>query len=285
MSQTIGGALRDVRDALRLFLPGADADREARLMLGHVTGRSQASLLSDLTAALNSDETRALEGTLAARQRRQPLSQIIGSTEFYGRRLTVTPDVLTPRSDTETLIDIALSGPFHRVLDLGTGSGCILATLLAERPEAKGVGTDLSKAALAVAATNIASLGVAEHAELRISDWFENVEGLFDLIVSNPPYIAADEMSGLATEVRDWEPQMALSSGADGLAAYRVITDAALRFLRPNGRLAVEIGHRQGPAVSSLFEEAGFDQVLLHTDINGHDRVVEGRMPRSPESP
>ena len=284
MSQTIGAGLRTVRDTLRSFLPAADADREARLMLGQVTGRTQASLLSGLSEALEPGQQRALADLLRAREMRQPLSQILGGTEFYGRRFIVTPDVLTPRPDTETLVDVALSETFDRVLDLGTGSGCILATLLSERPGTTGVGTDVSDAALAVAARNVAALGLTASADLRKSDWFENMEGPFDLIVSNPPYIACDEMAALAPEVRDWEPHLALSPGADGLAAYRRIVEAALDMLSRNGRLLVEIGHTQGPGVYRLFKDAGFDQVLLHSDINGHDRLVEGRPPNSAES-
>ena len=279
MSQTIGGALRDIRDALRAVLPAADADREARMLLGHVTGRSQARLISDLAATLTPNEMRGVDDALAARQSRQPLSQIIGSTEFYGRRFRVTRDVLTPRSDTETLIDIALSARFERVLDLGTGSGCILATLLAERPEATGFGTDVSEAALDVAAQNIAQLGLAERAELRTSDWFENVEGQFDLIVSNPPYIAADEMAGLAPDVREWEPHLALTPGDDGLSAYRAILDGMPSHLRQGGRVMVEVGFAQGAAVSALFRDAGLAEVACHPDLSGNDRIVSGRWP------
>jgi release factor glutamine methyltransferase len=279
VSQTIGGALRDIRDALRAVLPDADADREARMLLGHVTGRSQARLISDLAATLTPNEMRGVDDALAARQSRQPLSQIIGSTEFYGRRFRVTRDVLTPRSDTETLIDIALSARFERVLDLGTGSGCILATLLVEHPEATGFGTDVSEAALDVAAQNIAQLGLAERAELRTSDWFENVEGQFDLIVSNPPYIAADEMAGLAPDVREWEPHLALTPGDDGLSAYRAILDGMPSHLRQGGRVMVEVGFAQGAAVSALFRDAGLAEVACHPDLSGNDRIVSGRWP------
>ncbi len=284
MSTTVGAALRDARAALRAFLPDNDADREARLMLGQVTGLSQARLVSEPGQTLEPGQVRAMVDLLRAREMRQPLSQIFGATEFYGRLFTVTPDVLTPRPDTETLIDVALSEDFARVLDLGTGSGCILATLLSERTAATGVGTDISGAALEVAARNVAAHGLEPRAELRRSDWLENVDGPFDLIVSNPPYIAKAELDALEPEVRDWEPHIALSPGDDGLAAYRVIAGSALKYLSQNGRLMVEIGYSQGPDVYRIFEEAGLDQVLLHTDINGQDRVVMGRPPASAES-
>ncbi|MEX3015751.1 peptide chain release factor N(5)-glutamine methyltransferase [Gymnodinialimonas hymeniacidonis] len=279
MSLTIGAALKATRSALAEILDERDADREARLILARITGRSQASLIADPDSALESDAHETLNRILSARLDRQPLSQILGEVEFYGRPFHVTPDVLTPRADTETLVDIALSEPFAYVLDLATGSGCILATLLAERTTAKGMGTDLSTAALDVAARNVDRHGMADRATLQRSDWFAEVEGQFDLIVSNPPYIAEVEMPDLAPEVRDWEPHMALSPGDDGLAAYRTLTTGAAMHLSPRGRLMVEIGYSQGPAVYQLFEEAGLDQVLLHTDMSGKDRVVEGRLP------
>lgn len=282
MTLLLGQSLTLARKRLSEFLPDREAEREARLMMCHALGIGGAQLLTRLNENWPTIEAlRLFTEVCEARNRRQPLSQILGATEFYGRAFTVTPDVLTPRSDTETLIDIALGGTFERVLDLGTGSGCILATLLAERPGSTGVGTDLSDAALAVASQNVSALGLQDRAHLQTADWLDGIEGQFDLIVSNPPYIAGDEMPALAPEVRDWEPRLALTPGADGFAAYRVITEAAPRALRPGGRLIVEIGLTQGAGVHRLFNNAGLDQVLLHTDITGHDRVVEGRSPET----
>ncbi|MBF9044722.1 peptide chain release factor N(5)-glutamine methyltransferase [Rhodobacterales bacterium HKCCE4037] len=264
------------RSVLGAFLEDRDAEREARLILSHVTGRSQASLLADADGELGAEAQRRLTLLLDARRQRQPLSQLIGSVEFYGRRFEVSEDVLTPRPDTETLIDIALAAPVARVLDLGTGSGCILATLLAERPGATGLGTDLSEAALAVAERNIGALDFGGRAELRQSDWFGAVDGVFDLIVSNPPYITAEEMQTLAPEVRHWEPQMALTPGGDGLDAYRAILAGMPDHLARSGRLIVEIGYGQGTAVSDLFRAAGLENVTCHADLSGKDRVVSG---------
>ena len=160
---------------------------------------------------------------LAQRLRRRPVAQILGRRAFWRHEFEVTGDVLDPRPDTEILVELGLSAPFRRVLDLGTGSGCILISLLADRPGAEGVGTDLSDAALAVAARNALRLGVTGRTSFLCSDWFGAVTGGFDLIVSNPPYIALSEMAGLAPEVRDWEPHMALTDGGDGLSAYRAI--------------------------------------------------------------
>ena len=186
----------------------------------------------------------------------------------------VTPDVLDPRPETETLVAAALEQPFARLLDLGTGSGCILISLLADRPSAQGVGTDLSDAALEVARRNAGQLGVAERVRFLRSDWFGGVQGRFDLIVSNPPYIAEDEMAALAPEVRDWEPRAALTPGGDGLAAYRAIAQGAGARLMAGGRLILEIGPTQGAAVTALLRAAGFDCVEIRPDLDGRDRVV-----------
>ena len=187
--------------------------------------------------------------------------------------------MLDPRPETETLIAAALEAPFARVLDLGTGSGAILVTLLAETPMATGVGTDISPAALAIAGENALRHGVDGRIVLPVSDWWADVGGVYDLIVSNPPYVAEDEMAGLAPEVRDWEPKAALTDGADGLSAYRAIAPAASRHLAPGGRLILEIGAGQGPAVRDILRAAGFAEVSVHPDLDGRDRVVSGRMP------
>jgi release factor glutamine methyltransferase len=153
-------------------------------------------------------------------------------------------------------------------------------SLLAERPAAKGVGTDVSPAALLIAGENAARHGVAERVILTPSDWFGDIGGQYDLIVSNPPYIAAAEMAGLAPEVRDHEPRAALTDESDGLSAYRAIAGGAGRFLAPGGRLLVETGPTQGPAVSRLFAGAGLEAVAVHPDLDGRDRVVSARRPR-----
>lgn len=216
---------------------------------------------------------------VSRRASRVPVSQIVGMRAFWTSDFRVTPDVLDPRPDTEVLIYQALAEPFSRVLDLGTGSGCILLSLLKERPEATGVGTDISAEAVLVAGENAERLGVADRVVLPISDWFADVGGRFDLIVSNPPYIAADEMAKLEPEVRDHEPRIALTDEADGMTAYRVITAGAPDHLTPGGRLLVEIGPTQGEAVKALFEAAGLENVAVHPDLDGRDRVVAGRAP------
>lgn len=216
---------------------------------------------------------------IAQRARRVPMSHILGYRDFYDHRFIVTPDVLDPRPDTETLIAAALEAPFTRVLDLGTGSGCILLSLVAARAGARGTGTDISDAALDVARQNAARLAVADRVALVRSDWFAAVEGTFDLIVSNPPYIAAAEMDTLQPEVKFHEPRIALTDEADGLRAYRQITAGAPDHLVTGGRLMVEIGPTQAQAVSGMMQEAGLQQIRVITDLDGRNRVVAGQNP------
>lgn len=255
-----------------------DPARDARRLLAHALGIPAGRLTLVLPDPLTDEAADRFAAALALRCRRKPVSQITGQRMFYGRSFRVTEDVLDPRPETETLIELALCEPFSRVLDLGTGSGCILLTLLAERPEATGLGVDLSDAACAVAADNAARLALETRARITRSDWFGAVEGRFDLIVANPPYIAAEEMPGLAPEVRDWEPHIALSDGADGLGAYRIIAAQAPDHLAPGGRLLVEIGPTQGAAVSALFLAAGLENIAVHADLDGRARIVSGRV-------
>lgn len=254
-----------------------DAPRDSRLLLAHAAGIASDRLTLHLSDDLAPDAAATLDRLLAARSRRQPVSQIIGRRLFWGRSFEVTSAVLDPRPETETLIAAALDGTFRRILDLGTGTGCILLTLLLERPNATGIGVDLSSQALAVAERNLRAFGLQDRTVLRPGNWFDGVAERFDLIVSNPPYIAADEMAALAPEVRDWEPHLALTPGADGLQAYRAITAGAAAHLLPGGRLLVEIGPSQGAAVADLMRGAGLTEVAVLSDMDGRDRVVTGR--------
>lgn len=214
---------------------------------------------------------------IGSRATRRPLSHLLGYRDFYKHRFIVTGDVLDPRPDTETLVDVALEAPAERLLDLGTGSGCILVSLLDEWASASGVGTDISTAALDVAARNAAAVGVAARVKFVVSDWFSAVDGLFDLIVSNPPYIAAHEMAALQPEVRLFEPRDALTDEADGLTDYAQIIAGAPDYLCDGGRLLFEIGPTQGHVVSQMMQDAGFVDVRVIQDLNGRDRVVAGK--------
>jgi release factor glutamine methyltransferase len=209
------------------------------------------------------------------RLRFRPVAQILGRRMFWGHWFKVTGDVLDPRPETETLVAAALAGPAPgRILDLGTGSGAILLTLLAEWPLASGVGTDASAAALAVAAENATAFGLDGRAEFRLADWWEGVAGQFDLVVSNPPYIPAAELAGLAPDVRDWEPAGALSPGPTGLESYRCIAAGLDAGLADGGRALFEIGAGQGAGVAAIFRAAGFGAVEVAADMDGRDRIV-----------
>ena len=250
------------------------AGRDARLLLAYALEVSPDRLILILADPVPETALHRFRAAVTVRARRRPLSQIIGHRMFWGRSFTVTPDVLDPRPETETLVAAALRLPFAHVLDLGTGSGAILLSLLADVAGASGLGTDVSPQALEVARGNAQRLGVA--AAFQLADWFAGVTGTFDLIVSNPPYITTAEMAALAPEVRDWEPHLALSPGGDGLDAYRAITAGVLAHLAPGGALMVEIGPAQGAAVQAMFRAAGLLHVDVLTDLDDRDRVVQG---------
>jgi release factor glutamine methyltransferase len=258
--------------------------RDARLLLAYALGVGADRLTLHLQDEMTAAQQAAFEAALAARSSRQPVAQITGRRLFWGLSFRVTPDTLDPRPETETLVAEALSCPFRNMLDLGTGTGCILLSCLKGMPMARGVGVDISTAALAVARGNARDLGLEDRAQFKESDWFSAVSGgtgAFDLIVSNPPYIAADEMPGLAPEVRDWEPHLALTPGGDGLDAYRIIARGAGARLLPGGRLLLEIGPAQGKAVAGLLSDAGLEQVRILSDMDGRDRVVAATKPGS----
>jgi release factor glutamine methyltransferase len=276
MSGTIGAAMR--AGAARLATVGVpEPAGDARRLMAHALGIAAGQVTPRMTDPLPSDAAARFEAALGARAARQPVAQITGQRLFWGRGFRVTPDVLDPRPETETLVSAALEEPFAHVLDLGTGSGCILLSLLAERPAARGLGVDLSAAALAVARRNATELDLGGRAEFREGDWTEGIEGRFDLIVSNPPYISAAEMDALAPEVRDWEPHLALSPGGDGLDAYRRIASGAGRLLAPGGRLLLEIGPTQAPAVAAILAGSGFRTDAVRHDLDGRDRVILAR--------
>lgn len=272
MTQTIATALHWARTAL-VLQTGADID--ARTILAHILQIDRGLLALKQDDPVDAGPWAQFQAMIVQRQKHQPVSQIIGQREFWGRTFKVTPDVLDPRADTETLIAEALKLPRPKtILDLGLGTGCILLTLLSEIPSSTGVGVDLSTAALDVAAVNVKALGLGERAQLITSNWFEDVEGTFDLIVSNPPYITTKSYATLAPDVRDWEPKLALCPNADGLDAYRAIAQGCGAHLAPNGHVAVEIGFDQYQAVTDIFTQAGFAQSAFARDLGQNDRVI-----------
>lgn len=254
-----------------------DPARDARRLLAHAARIEAARVTLIAHDQLDDEVVAAFDRMVGKRVNRVPVSHIIGHREFYGRRFQVSSRVLDPRPETEVLIEAALAEPFEQVLDIGTGSGAILATLLAEEKAARGIATDLSVDACLQASQNLDLLGVAKRARVIQTSWAEGVSGPFDLIVSNPPYIALSEMAELAPEVRLHEPRMALTDEADGLSAYGVITRDARGLLTPGGRLIVEIGPTQGQIVAALFEQARLRDVSILPDFDGRDRVVIGR--------
>ncbi|EPX81916.1 peptide chain release factor N(5)-glutamine methyltransferase [Salipiger mucosus] len=281
MSAGVTGSVLLARATARLVEAGIpDAGRDARRLLAHVLKVPPGRLTLFLPEPVGDAAGASFEALIARRAAREPVSHLTGRRLFYGREFLVTPDVLDPRPETEVLVEAALSEPFARVLDLGTGSGCILLTLLAEREGATGTGTDLGAAALEVAYWNRNAMKLEPRATLAQGDWYGALEGpeRFDLIVSNPPYIAAAEMAGLSPEVLGHEPRMALTDEGDGLSAYGAIAAGAAAHLAPGGRLMVEIGPTQGPAVARLFEAAGLARVSVTPDLDGRDRVVSGRL-------
>jgi release factor glutamine methyltransferase len=266
----------------RLKAAGVDSPViDARLLVQAAAGATRTDIISDPYRPLSADQSAELNRLLIRRERREPISHILGVKGFWKIMLRVTPEVLTPRPETETILDVVLElyaqAARFSVLDLGVGSGAILLAILTERPGAMGLGVDVSEEALAVARENAANLGLAGRAALLRGDWTAGLadEG-FDLVVSNPPYIRSGDLAGLDPEVRDHEPRLALDGGPDGLTAYRRLAEEIPRVLRPGGRFALEIGWDQGAAVAALFTDAGAQGVRIVRDLGDRDRVVTG---------
>ena len=253
----------------------ADAMRDARRLLNHAAGGSY--LQYDLVPPAIIER---FQEAIARRAMREPVSHIVGQRSFWKHEFTITSDVLDPRPETELLVELALAEPFSKVLELGVGSGCILISLLAENPKARGIGADICEKAVLVAGENAERIGVADRIVLPMSDWWEDLGGRYDLIVSNPPYIAAKEMADLSPEL-GYEPRIALTDEGDGLGAYRAIAAGLPNHLNDGGRVLVEIGPTQAVAVCAIFREAGLSDVHIHRDLDGRDRVISARLPGS----
>ncbi|MGR3490845.1 MAG: peptide chain release factor N(5)-glutamine methyltransferase [Shimia sp.] len=247
--------------------------RDARLLLGAVAGRP-------LPDEITPEQSVQYEAKLTRRAKSEPMSHILGRRAFWRHEFKVTSDTLDPRPETEVLMQAALEGPFETVLDLGTGSGCILLSLLAARPEAKGTGVDISAAALAVAGENANALDVADRTTLIEGSWFTPIAQRFDLIVSNPPYIAQAEMEGLAPELA-YEPRIALTDEGDGLDAYRTILAGAGNHLTSAGRVLLEFGAGQAPWVQGIADQHGWQTRILK-DLDGRDRAIVANLGQNP---
>lgn len=284
---TLGGAVLAAQAALRTA-GVEDAARDARLLVAAVRAGSTAEIIAHPERQLAPDELRHLQELVRRRSAREPVSRILGEREFYGRRFKLSPATLDPRPDSETLIDVALGmadaagwreRPI-RILDIGTGTGCLLLTLLAELPLATGVGTDISEEALAAAAANAAALGLEGRAAFARHDVLAGVEGGFELVVSNPPYIPSGDIGGLSAEVREYDPRAALDGGEDGLDIYRKIA-AGLEGVMRTGAV-FEVGADQAEAVALLLQQEFLKtrkaELSRHCDLGGHTRCVAVRL-------
>jgi release factor glutamine methyltransferase len=271
--------VRDLLAAATRRLAGAGCATpalDARLLLQAATGLSREDMIVAPEHQVAESQRVRFAALIARREGREPVARILGEREFYGRAFRVTADTLDPRPDTETLIvaALALMPAGARLLDLGTGTGAIAITLLEERPDATGLASDVSAAALAVARDNARRHGVEDRLDLVQGDWFSPVTGRYDIILSNPPYIPRTEIGGLSPDVRDFDPPGALDGGADGLEAYRALAATAGTHLAPRGHVLVEIGAGQGPDVSAIFAGAGFRPAGRHSDLGGHLRCL-----------
>src|SRR5438270_12483776 len=242
----------------------ATPELDARLLVGHALGLDHAALAAQAARALTAPESDAVAVLAARRLTREPVARIIGVKEFWGLELRLNAATLVPRPETETVVEAALAAIYRdrarsalRVADLGTGSGALLLALLAEFPAAHGIGTDVSPAALGCARANAEALGFSARASFVACDYGTALHGSFDLVVSNPPYVAHDEIATLAPEVRDFDPYAALDGGPDGFAAYRAIAADAGRLLSSNGILVLELGAGQLEAVTAVFAALG----------------------------
>jgi release factor glutamine methyltransferase len=259
-----------------------NAEADARVLVGHALRLDRARLIAQSDRILEAREIEAISALSARRLRHEPVSRILGQKEFWSLGLAVTPDVLVPRPETETVVEAALDfvvrGALRmeklRILDIGTGSGALLVALLHELPNATGTGTDVSPAALQIARENSAYWGFEPRCSFVVCDIASNIQGPFDLVVSNPPYIAHGEIASLAPEVRDYDPMVALDGGDDGLSAYRAIAADAKRLMAPGGRLFVELGAGQEAAVRAMFTKAGLTVGSARRDLAGIPRVL-----------
>ncbi len=277
-SVTVAGALDEARRRLRAA-GIEDAGREARLLLGHVAGLDAAAIIGHPERHLAPEAMRAMAEAVSDRARRRPMAQVTGSREFWSLPFRVTPATLDPRPDSETVVGAVLDHVGDRraprtVLDLGTGSGCLLLALLSELPNATGLGIDISAEAIAVAGANAVTLGLGQRANFTVADWDRALSGQFEIVVCNPPYIPSGEIDSLAPEISRHEPRRALDGGRDGLDAYRALAPSLTRRLAGGGFAAIEIGAGQRSMVEPIFADAGLATTECVADLAGISRCL-----------
>jgi release factor glutamine methyltransferase len=280
MSETLVSLWTDARR--RLEAAGVDSPViDARLLLEAGAGVGRVDIVTDPRRPVSAEQAAAVEAFVRRREAREPIGHILGRKGFWTLDFTVSADVLSPRPETELLVEVAMEtlpkGWPARVLDLGVGSGAILLSVLSERPESTGIGIDASEAALAIARANAERLGFSDRATLRQGNWTDGLEGQFDLILSNPPYIPSTDIDGLEPEVAQWEPRLALDGGPDGLEPYRLIIADLPRLLAPSGVFAFEVGRGQAEAVQALAEAQDLTTSTPRLDLAGIPRVVAGK--------
>jgi len=258
----------------------SESRREAGSLLAHLLGKDRTFLITQAQDTLSDADLDSYRGLVERRAKGEPLQYIIGVQDFFGLEFKVTPEVLIPRPETELLVETALKlidpEAATYICDVGTGSGCIAVTLLRERPLAHAIAVDISDVAIKIAECNAARQSVNERISFVVSDCFESLgsDKLFDLIVSNPPYVSAEALDGLQREVRDHEPRIALSPGVDGLAIIRRLIQEAPELLKPHGYLLLEIGFDQAAAVERLIDENIWKLLDIYPDLQGIPRIV-----------
>jgi release factor glutamine methyltransferase len=274
--ETIAALLQEARKSL------FDADIElsaldARLLLQAASGLTHEELIAEPNLVLQEDKIAKFKNFVNRRLNHEPVTRILGEREFYGRPFQISPLVLDPRADTETIIELTLEllgAEPRRIVDLGTGSGAIAITLLAERPNWSGIAVDLSSEALEIATVNASTVGVASRLAFHNASWFDGITEKFDLIVSNPPYIPHLEVFELSLEVQNYDPHLALDGGGDGLEGYKAIATQAADHLNKNGLVILEIGAGQRADVTQIFQAQGFELTRQKSDLGGHVRAL-----------
>ncbi|RWM84843.1 MAG: peptide chain release factor N(5)-glutamine methyltransferase [Mesorhizobium sp.] len=285
MADGLPGTLGSLLKAARARLAAAavaDPALDARLIVEHFSGTTRTQAIADPEYGVDAGAIAAIDAAVRRRVAGEPVHRILGYRDFYGLRLSLSPETLEPRPDTETLVEAVL--PFVRttaerqgecrILDLGTGTGAISLALLSAVPAAVATGVDISPGALATAMRNARELELADRFHVLESDWFEKVFGRYHVIAANPPYIASIDIENLQDEVRDFDPRQALDGGVDGLSPYRIIAAVAAGFLEAEGRIAVEIGHTQRKEVTDIFSASGYVPAGVFRDFGGNDRVL-----------
>ena len=264
--------------AIKLSESGIEgASRDARILTAYTLQIPVSDLSLKINEKVSGKITSKLEKLILRRINREPISKILGRRDFWGRTFSINENVLDPRGDTETLIDFVIEKPVKSVLELGTGSGAIAVTLACEWKEVHVTATDISENALSLAKINAEKFNVQNKIHFLTSDWFENVKGAYDLIISNPPYIGLTEQDEISAEVIKYDPEIALFAGRDGLDAYRKIIPSLSKFLNPDGFVALETGASQSNQVKNMMNAVGFVDAKIVKDLSGSDRLVAAK--------